>query len=693
MAKLRRAKIEIADTPSLTTESTEGLVTPLNDRDLVVSVQVSTKAQGTLTTLRVYRLLYHGVPEIKVGNDGKVTRDTPADTQSIAARALLVRRIHAWLVNINDSGDTALEALKIVARWIRYCDANDLPVIEVYKSGKRKGQLKPLSKKPLLAYCDHLRERILHGTLLSSTARVYKSFLEMALNGIGENEIAGSLPHFASKGNKSTQSYDDPEICAITRRLKRIVDGLGADAVKGNEPTCPLGIDAQTWAEHHSNSTAWKVKLVVAAYYLVLLLTGDNATPLQQMRRRDIGTFKREEGDNWKLTTYKGRQGGKPNEWELGFTTFGKRFFEYWLTVAEHLDPNPDAFLFPKIIDNEVDGNIAAAAVKDFNNWFCKLMPQQIKAEQPKGATDGHNVTFELAHIALNDVLEAHIDKQPVTGFTVDGRSLVLAEAPMKGSEVTVSYLAGVTAPRLVPRRFRATKSDLLIAVSDSTLVAAEGLNNGQSTVERSYSNGNTHKNQSRAAMASEFIQRSAQGESVEQAKQAVGFKFKQPITLRELEAKYPQKTETENIDYKVIPAQTDVGTRCTEPFGDKAQRLKKELMQSGLATEDDQVACFRFLECFGCEHQAVLAEVDDIWCLLSFQASLEEAKQGPAVNHVPPEILTRVEVTIEQMLSDIQRDYPEVLAAAQEKCNHAPHPVFDNEYAVNDLYLLWEGN
>ena len=50
-----------------------------------------------------------------------------------------------------------------------------------------------------------------------------------------------------------------------------------------------------------------------------------------------------------------------------------------------------------------------------------------------------------------------------------------------------------------------------------------------------------------------------------------------------------------------------------------------------GLAKDDENVACADLLSCFGCEHQAIVDSVSDIWCLLSFRANLEES----LVNHL----------------------------------------------------------
>lgn len=228
--------------------------------------------------------------------------------------------------------------------------------------------------------------------------------------------------------------------------------------------------------------------------------------------------------------------------------------------------------------------------------------------------------------------------------------------------------------------RFRQSKSDGLMADTNSISIVAEGLNNLQTTVARHYMNGNPHNNRNRLGSAAEAMELTARGATLEEARNAVEAKYGKPLRVMEIVARG-----------ELEPMQTKVGTRCKEPFGEKAQRLKRELVNGGLLAENESVACFKFLDCFECEYRALVAEVDDIWCMLSFHESLQEALQRPTINHYLPvakvhDVIDKIQV----MLADVDRDYPDVYAKAVDKLNNQAHPLWGDEDSVADLYNIW---
>lgn len=233
---------------------------------------------------------------------------------------------------------------------------------------------------------------------------------------------------------------------------------------------------------------------------------------------------------------------------------------------------------------------------------------------------------------------------------------------------------------RPVISRFRQSKSDGLMTETNSVATVAEGLNNLQSTTARHYMNGNPHNNRNRLGSAAEALELTARGASIEEARKVVEAKYGKPLRVMDIVA----QGETE-------PAPTKTGSRCRQPFGDMAQNLKRELVAGGLLDQDESIACFKFLDCFRCEFQALVAEVDDIWCMLSFRESLIESLQRPAINHQLPVVrINDVMSKIQAMLSDVERDYPDIYAQAISKLNLEIHPLWDDENAVADLYDIW---
>lgn len=233
---------------------------------------------------------------------------------------------------------------------------------------------------------------------------------------------------------------------------------------------------------------------------------------------------------------------------------------------------------------------------------------------------------------------------------------------------------------RPIIARFRQSKSDGLMADTNSIAIVAEGLNNLQTTVARHYMNGNPHNNRSRLGSAAEALVLTARGATVEEARKVVEAKYGKPLRVMEIITMGQS-----------VPTPTKLGTRCREPFGEKAQRLQRELVQGGLLGKDESIACFKFMECFDCDYQALVAEVDDIWCMLSFNESLLEALQRPAINHhLPLDRVTDIITKTQAMLADIKRNYPEVFADAVLKFKNEAHPIWGDESSIADFYEIW---
>lgn len=238
------------------------------------------------------------------------------------------------------------------------------------------------------------------------------------------------------------------------------------------------------------------------------------------------------------------------------------------------------------------------------------------------------------------------------------------------------SRTTGGIAP--VPRRFRKTKAESLMGITNCYFVVAEGLNNNVGTVERSYSDGSPANNDLSLSAGVEALIMNAQGHSIDTARALLEKKYGTILTVREAELS----------DIRL--ANTDVGLKCKSPFGEKAERLKSGLIKSGLADEKDDVACFKFLDCFECEHQAFVADIEDVWCLLSFRDSILEAINNPSVNHTLTEKARTVLIRVQNALLDMQDQHPAIYAEAEDKNSQAPHPIWDDELALGDLYTIW---
>jgi len=485
--------------------------------------------------------------------------------------------------------------------FVNFCESKNLPV--------------ETSKEVISEYSKHLFYLSRQPNSKLGTLQINSSYLRLFLSWKGDEDIAEELIRISKKRDTtlSTEGYEPEELQSLSSNLFKVYNKLALAYVKNLEPECPFNQPYANWACHPtSNTTAWLVKLVVSAYLLTEMFTGDNSTPLLSLRRKDIDLkdIQLDKINNlYRLKTVKGRSNHSPKSYELGFTKRGKDFLFSYIAISEKLDPSPDAYLFPFVAHGQPNGRIKDSHVNSFCNWFEK---RSTSTQTP------------------------------------------------------------------IPRRFRKTKGDTLMSLTNCYSTVAEGLNNNEDTVERSYSDGSPNTNDLLLASGSEAIIMNAQGHSIDEARNKLVKKYGKIMTTYEAEASGIRLSET------------DIGTKCKEPFGEKAKKLKTELVKNNLANDDDIVACFKFLDCFGCPYQAIVADVEDIWCLLSFRDSILEAISNPSINHSLSSKAQEVLVDVQDALQDIKRSYPEIYTEAEKKNNDNPHPIWNDELALQDLYSIW---
>ncbi|HIF9456842.1 TPA: site-specific integrase [Photobacterium damselae] len=233
--------------------------------------------------------------------------------------------------------------------------------------------------------------------------------------------------------------------------------------------------------------------------------------------------------------------------------------------------------------------------------------------------------------------------------------------------------------PLLSTQRFRKTKATIIMRSTESIFTVAEGLNNSPNTVSKHYSDGNSTSMKFSIAMALDVRQKTVNGERLDEAIKNSAYKFSDPVR----EQFYLKNNLTK-------PSILSNGLRCKEPFGKKAKRLKKNLIKAGLAESDSKVACYKFLECFGCEHHAIIAEAEDIWLLLSFRDVILEYSSMPSINSLPTNTLTKVINTIESILERLKLEYTENYYKGYNKYNISPHPLWSDKSDMKNIMDLF---
>ncbi|NMU18478.1 hypothetical protein HKA97_00590, partial [Vibrio parahaemolyticus] len=95
---------------------------------------------------------------------------------------------------------------------------------------------------------------------------------------------------------------------------------------------------------------------------------------------------------------------------------------------------------------------------------------------------------------------------------------------------------------------------------------------------------------------------------------------------------------------------------------------------------------CTDFLGCFECEYHRLVSEVEDIWLMMSFNDTLQQMKDYPAINSLPTDKFHKLCNTIESILTRFKAVSPDNYAQAQEKHSESPHPLYSDGYSLMDL-------
>ena len=258
-----------------------------------------------------------------------------------------------------------------------------------------------------------------------------------------------------------------------------------------------------------------------------------------------------------------------------------------------------------------------------------------------------------------------------ITNFIAVGKS------PQTTLNTLLRYL-GLTP--LTASALRQTKSDTLFKITEDIYLVSLSLNNNISTVRKSYSDGleKDHERNLAASMMATFniaTQNKPVKEAIDEAK----------YTLHDVlsEYEYNRLAKKEDSRSEVL---TLSGARCRNSTRGSVELINKALKRSGIDLPVQERRCTDFLECFECEHHRLVAAEDDIWLMLSFQDTLNEMHQYPAVNSFPQERFRKLCLNIEAILSRFKEIDSKNYSLAEEKHKEACHPLYSNLNSLNDL-------
>ena len=226
-------------------------------------------------------------------------------------------------------------------------------------------------------------------------------------------------------------------------------------------------------------------------------------------------------------------------------------------------------------------------------------------------------------------------------------------------------------------RKLRSTRSSVVQRAFEDIFITAAANRNTPTTTQEHYLEGVDEVHEITLAGAFEVQKALADGEDKKVAIKKFRETIKDPFTTDEWKKKKASATATK------IPT----GVRCTAPKGEIAIKSLRALKSLNLG---DDRECISFLACFDCPKHALVAEVDDIWLMLSFRDSILLALSRPAVNSIPKasfdETLEKTNLVLHMMENTAPHNYK----IANNKNKEAPHPLYKEDDDLSDLLEIY---
>jgi hypothetical protein len=245
---------------------------------------------------------------------------------------------------------------------------------------------------------------------------------------------------------------------------------------------------------------------------------------------------------------------------------------------------------------------------------------------------------------------------------------------PQRQFNVVLDYFK---LPNINTSVFRKTRSNIMYRAYEDIFLVADANKSNPETVSKAYLHGVSEVNQMAVTGALEAKMLLVKGTDKATAIEQATYRIKDPLTEKEWQEK---KRKTLSI--------TMSGLRCSSPKGEIA---KKSLRPYRGMTETNSGFCVDFLSCFSCEYHALIAEVDDIWLILSFKDTVIESLDRPSFNSAPTEKFNNVLTAVNYALSRLEEKAPDNFKLAVLKNNNSPHPLYNEDSSIDDLIEVYQ--
>tara|TARA_R110002060_G_scaffold66339_1_gene75177 strand:+ start:9903 stop:11765 length:1863 start_codon:yes stop_codon:yes gene_type:complete len=244
------------------------------------------------------------------------------------------------------------------------------------------------------------------------------------------------------------------------------------------------------------------------------------------------------------------------------------------------------------------------------------------------------------------------------------------------------TQLEKITGLTVTASRFRATKSDVLMRVTEDILLVSQGLNNSVNVVTKRYSSGvqADHDNNLNAALGA--LNAIAKGEEI--AKAIEDAKAMRSDILADYDYKRLRNSEHQKQPLMTTPSGIMCAGATSEKLVAEARRMKK----LGIDFSDDTGRCTDFLACFDCDSHKLVASETDIWLMLSFLEKIEELKEMAASNSAPKKEYFVVEGVLKKILLRLKQKAPKNYVKAKQKVDDGNyHFLYQDRASANQFF------
>ncbi|MBF4307960.1 hypothetical protein EAY09_26555, partial [Vibrio anguillarum] len=184
------------------------------------------------------------------------------------------------------------------------------------------------------------------------------------------------------------------------------------------------------------------------------------------------------------------------------------------------------------------------------------------------------------------------------------------------------AQLEKVTGLRVTTKRFRATKSDVLMRVTEDMFLVSQGLNDTVNVVAKRYSSGvqADHDNNLNATFSA--LNAISKGEDI--GKAIENAKVMHSDILSDYDYKNLRNGDNQSKPLMTTPS----GIKCSGATPEKLIAEARRMKKLGIDFSKDTGRCTDFIGCFDCDRHKLVASENDIWLMLSFLEQIEGLKE-----------------------------------------------------------------